>query len=448
MSTSGTGSIFSGSSRFSNDFQQILDRSVAIASLHLKQMQNQRVTMGGETTALSAMDTKFKSLDSAIASLGSALTALSSSVSDGTVVSASVSTGAMAGTYTVEVVDIGSYGAAMSKDGLPQVSAPGSTSISSSAVFTLTVDGTEYSIIPQSGTLTSLAEGINASDAAVEATVVNIGSTASPDYRLSVRGTKLGAASVQLNDGAVDLLDTMAAGTPATYRVNGQPASPIESDSRTVAISPGISVTLLKVGTSSINVSHNTATVSSALSSLASAYNAAVDEMDKHRGKDAGALRGASILNSLSGSLREITGYSSGTDGISSLATLGLVLDDKGKLSLDANAFSQATSGNFEALATFLGSPSTGGFLQNATSVMDGLDDAVSGTITAAIDGLKTETTGQDERIAAEQDRIDELEKLLIARMAAADSAIAMLEQQVTYMTGLFEAMRASNANQ
>jgi flagellar hook-associated protein 2 len=448
MSTSGTGAVFSGTSRYSSDFQQIIDRSVAIASLPQQQMQSELTTMTDESTELSAMNTKFQSLQSAMTSLGSALAAFGSSTSDGTVASATVSTGAMAGTYNVEVVDIGSYGSAMSKAGLPTVSAPGSTSISSSSTFTLTVGGTEYSITPEANSLTSLADAINASDAPVEATVVNIGSTSSPDYRLSVRNTKLGAVGVQLSAGSTDLMDTVAPGTPATYLVNGQPADPIESDSRTVAISPGLSVTLLKAGSTSISVSHNTSSVGAALSSIASAYNAAVDEIDKNTGKDAGALRGSSLLTTLSASLREIAGYSSGTDGISSLASLGLVLDDTGKMSLDSSAFSDATSGKFDALSAFLGSASTDGFLAKATDVLNGLEDPSSGAITTAIDGLKASTDSQNERIAAEQDRIDQLQQYLTAQLSAADAAIAALEQQVTYMTGLFTAMRTNSANQ
>jgi hypothetical protein len=34
-----------------------------------------------------------------------------------------------------------------------------------------------------------------------------------------------------------------------------------------------------------------------------------------------------------------------------------------------------------------------------------------------------------------------------MAHMAAADATIAMLEQQVSYFTGMFEAMRASREN-
>ncbi|MCS6954415.1 MAG: hypothetical protein NZM33_16340, partial [Bryobacteraceae bacterium] len=48
----------------------------------------------------------------------------------------------------------------------------------------------------------------------------------------------------------------------------------------------------------------------------------------------------------------------------------------------------------------------------------------------------------QEARIAAEQERIDLLEKNLAERMAAADALIAALEQKVRYFNTLFEAMR------
>jgi hypothetical protein len=60
---------------------------------------------------------------------------------------------------------------------------------------------------------------------------------------------------------------------------------------------------------------------------------------------------------------------------------------------------------------------------------------------------MDTASKSQDRRINAEQERIDRLESDLTARMAAADATIAMLEQQVTYFTGMFETMRASREN-
>ncbi|MFB3776009.1 MAG: flagellar filament capping protein FliD [Bryobacteraceae bacterium] len=448
MSTSGGSTIFSGTSRYSSDFQQIIDRAVAIAFLPKSQMENTKSTLSAQSTALGTLDAKFEALQNSIASLGAARASYSTSTSDGSVASASVSDGALAGVYQIEVVNLGSYTSSMSIDGLSQVADPYKESVSTSASFTLTVNGDEYTIAPSGSSLVELAEAINASGAAVEATIVNIGSPTAPDFRLSLRSTALGAVAIQLNDGSTDLLDTISTGTLAEYRVNGQPASVITSDSRTVTIAPHLTANLLKEGTTQVTVSHNLASVTNAFSSLVSAYNAAVDELDKHRGKDAGALAGSSLVHTLSRSLRDLVTYDSGTGGISSLTSLGLEYDDKGKLSLDMTAFSAATTGQWEALNAFLGQSDGDGFLKYATDVMNGLENSTDGVIETAISSLKDQISWQETRIEQEQDRIDQLEENLIARMSAADALIASLEQQVTYITGLFESMRSLRENQ
>jgi len=441
---SASGSIFSGTSRYATDFQQIINRSVAIASLPMTQLQSQKVMLGDQSAALTAMDAKFSALQSVITSLGSATASYNSSVADSTIASASAETGAFQGTYSLEVVALGSYTSVMSADtGLLKVTDPSTTSISTSADFTLTVGGVaQPTITPVANTLTELAKAINASGAGVEATIVNLGTSATPDYRLSVASTKLGNIPVQVNDGSVDLLGTPSAGTPATYRVNGQPALAIESDSRSVTIAPGLTVTLLKAGTTEITVSHNTAGVASALSNIASAYNAAVDEIDKYHAEGGStALRGSSMLYVLSQSLRDLAGYSSGSGAISSLASLGFGFDDKGKLSLNQATFIIATSGQFEALSDFLGSSSTDGFLKYAGDLMKGLEDSTNGVIKTAMSDVRTQLTDQDKHIADQQIRIDALQKNLEARMAASDALIASMEQQVNFMNGLMEAM-------
>ena len=442
MSTS-TSSIFSGTSRYSSDFQEIIDRAVAIASLPKAQMENTRNSLSAQSTALASLDDKFEALQNALNNLESARALYGTATSDGTVANAGVSGTALAGTYQLEVVELGSYSSSMSKDGLTGVADPFTESISSASTFALTVDGEEYELTPSGATLSELAEAINSSEAAVEATIVNTGPSSAPDYRLSLRGTALGAVSIQLNDGSEDLLDTISTGSLAEYRVNGQPAVAVTSDSRSVTIAPGLTVTMLKEGSTDITVSHNMGAVSNALSTLVSAYNGALDELDTHRGEEAGALEGSSLLHTLSQSLRDLTTYDSGESGVSSLTSLGLEFDSEGKLSLDLAAFSTATTGEWEALAEFLGSSTTEGFLKYAADLMDGLENSNDGIIETAISSLADEIDWQDTRIAEEQERIDDLEENLIARMSAADAMIASLELQVRYMTGLFESMRS-----
>ncbi|MDW8354479.1 MAG: flagellar filament capping protein FliD [Bryobacterales bacterium] len=439
-----TNPIFTGTSRYSADLQKILERSVNIASLPLLQLQQTKTRLQDQSQALQGLEAKFAALAHAVAALatGAASGSYTLSNSDGAVVMASLSGSVLPGTYTIEVLSAGSFTTTLSRDGLPTVTDPGSQNLSVASSLTLTVDGVNYTIAPSSPTLNGLAEAINAAGAGVTATIINLGSPGSPDYRLSLRAGKLGAVSVQLNDGTQDLLTTTVTGTLATYRINGQPATPISSDSRSVVVAPGLSVTLLKAGTATLTVARGTAAISQALNSFVTAYNDAVAELDKHRGKAGGALGGNSLLVTLSEALRSIVGYSAGSGALRSLEALGLSFNDQGRLSFDASAFEQATGGRLSDLLQFLGSPDTGGFLKAATGALQALREGSDGLLSSAISSVAAALQRQEARIAAEQERIDLLEKNLAERMAAADALIAALEQKVRYFNTLFEAMR------
>ena len=55
----GVSTIFSGNSRFANDFQAIINRSVAIASLPLTQMNTVKSTLTAQAAALDELEAKF-----------------------------------------------------------------------------------------------------------------------------------------------------------------------------------------------------------------------------------------------------------------------------------------------------------------------------------------------------------------------------------------------------
>src|SRR5262249_46824443 len=144
-------------------------------------------------------------------SLGSASYVANSS--DPGAVSVTAATGALEGTYSVDVSDVGSYTNTASNTTLPAVSDPTATSISTSTDYTLTVDGNTFDIKPGGGSLMALAQAINGSSADVQASLVNVGNTSAPQYRLLVRSTNLGPVAIQLNDGTQDLLGTLNTGT-------------------------------------------------------------------------------------------------------------------------------------------------------------------------------------------------------------------------------------------
>src|SRR6266536_2824886 len=118
-----TNAIFSGNSRFASDFQTIIDRQVALASLPAAALQNEKTKLSNQSDAFKTLDTKFGGIESAVSSLESALGLGSYNYSiannaNTTVLSAALSSGVVAGSYSVEVTNLGAYAGAMSNDGL------------------------------------------------------------------------------------------------------------------------------------------------------------------------------------------------------------------------------------------------------------------------------------------------------------------------------------------
>ena len=459
MGTSSS-AIFTGSSQFSNDFVQVVQRAVQFASLPMQQTQNEVATLQSQSTELSTLGSKFSALQSALSNLNNALgigsyTASATASATGTqIASVALSGTPGVGTYTLEVDGVGSYATAMSNDGT-SVTDPAKAGISNGTSFKLWVGTVSTTITPASTTLSALADAINRSSAGVQATVVNVGSTSTPDYRLSLQNGQLAQTTLQLKavDGTspgVDLLTPQAPGAAATYRVNGKPAkdlNPLASSSATITLAPGVSATMLSAGTSTITVGRSTSAVSSALQSLATAYNAARNEIANNRGQSKGPLAGQSILSSLSQVLSQIANYSTGTDGISSLTALGLSFDSNFNLSFDGSQFASATTGQISQLSDFLGSTKTGGFLKAANDALQSITDSDDGVIQSAQTSVQHQITRDNQSIADQQQRITDLQNNLNRQMAAADAAISALEQQYSYLHDMFAAMQVNAQN-
>jgi flagellar hook-associated protein 2 len=444
-----TNPIFTGSSQFSSDFQQVIQRAVSLASLPMQQVQNNVTDLQNQSSELSTLNSRFSDLESAIQALDSAAGSgsFSASVSNSGIASATVSGTPYAGSYSLEVDNVGSYSTSMSSDGLATVTDPTAGSLSDATRYSLSVGSAQFTISPSSNSLTALADAINLSGANAQATVVNIGSATSPDYRLSLQGTKLGDLPIQLtslngSNPNQSLLDLGPAGAPASYKIDGKPPLGIQSDSDTVTISPGLAATLVAGGTTTVSVNRSTAAISNALQNLVTAYNAVQAEIGKNRGQGTGGLNGQSILQQLSGTLEGVLQYSTGTSGISSLTSLGITSDKNGVLSFDGSTFASATAGNLDQLASFLGSAAKGGFLKSVSDSLNALTDPSSGAITTAINSAQDRITTDNQTISNDQDKVNRLQTNLQQQLAAADAAIATMEQQFLYLNEMFTAMQ------
>jgi flagellar hook-associated protein 2 len=445
MSDSNT--IFTGSSQYATDFQQVIQRAVAIASLPLRQIQQQQSDLSNQNDAFSALSQKFDSLRASLDRLnpreGSFLQA---ALSDPGVSTVAVGSGALASSFTIDVLSPGSYSTSASRSDLPVVADPIAGSITNDATLTLSVDGVTFALAPSDGSLQALSQAINAANAGVHASLVNLGAPGAPDYKLVLRSSSLGPAALSLSDSSGDLLANLTTGTMAQYRVNGLPATPIQSNSRTVTVAPGITATLIKAGTTDVDLKAASSEWANSVSAFVAAFNATVDEIDIHQGKNGGALTGQGVPNTLGDALRRIVNYE-GNGGIKQLSELGVSFDQQGKLEFDAGAFEALVASRPDDVAAFLNSEVDGGFLHAALQVTDAVNGQGTGTLAMAMEGLQGQMRMQDDRITQEQDRVSRLQRSLTEQMAAADAVVAMLEQQVALIKGMFQAMQANNGN-
>lgn len=456
MSTSISSSAFTGSSQFATSLQQSMQRALSIASLPMQEMQNDLNALQSQSSELGALRSSFNNVQSALDGVESALglASFSSSVSDDSVASVAVTGTPVASSFGVKVVTLGAYATSMSADPLARVSDPSTSNFSDATRYTLTVGTASHTITAAGTTLADLADAINQNGAA-HATVVNIGPPSAPDYRLYLQGKKLGDLPITLssangNSIGTNLLTPQTTGSEATYQVNGQPSTPIPTDTRTVTVQPGVTVTLLSEGDATVDITRNTNALSSAFSNLASAYNSAMTEINKNHGASGGALSGQSIVMTLSSALRDMVSYSGGPSGAPNLTSLGLTLDRNGVLSFDTSKLKTAAAANLSAVTALLGSSDSGGFLKSANDRLNSFTDSTTGVLPGSISTVLSGITRKTAEIADEQDKLTTLQTNLQQQMSSADAAISALEQQQSYLQSLFSAMQTqtqANAN-
>ena len=454
MSTSATSvtspqTTLTGTSSYSSDLQSAVTRAVAIASLPMQLLQADQNTITGKQNELSQLSSLMNNVQDAIQSLASGTSggALSASTSNSSVAQASLTSGAVSGTYTVAVLDAGSAASAISTSPSTQVTDPTSQDISQSTSFQLTVGSSTYTIQPASQSLNALASAINSSGAPVQAIVVNLGSPTAPNYQLVLQSSTLGDVAIQLNDGTNNLLTSLNQGSSASYTVDGQPPAGISTNSSTVTVAPGLNVTLGSTGSTNVTVSASLSSVSNALQTFVTAYNGAVSELQNNNGQKGGPLVGDSTVLNMEQALAQIVSYSGSGGSITSLTQLGVEFTQQGTLTFDPTAIANLSQSQITDALSFLGGATTGGFLETATNTLTNITDPTSGVIATETTALQNQNTQDQQEINDDQARISQLQTNLQAQMAQADALIATLQEQDTFLTGLFQFNTSNNPN-
>lgn len=442
--------IFTGSSTYATDFQNLVSRSVSIASLPISGLNVDKAGLQEQSKALGTLGTAFSALQTALGKVGAAVAggSFQTEVSKPDIVGVAVGEGAQEGYYSIEVLSAGSYASSLSSASWVAAENPPGTE----RTYHLVVGTDEYDVTPSDNSASTVAAAINAKAGdKVRATVVNVGSNDAPDYRLSLRAVALGDMQVDLKyEGASLQTQSVPPGELASYIVNKSGLT-VTSASRTAQIADGLTVNLLSSSPGNpvdITLTRSASALSEALSGFASAYNAAVGALDAQRGQSGGALSGQSLLYDLSKQLRAIAGYSVSGSVVSTLSSLGMELGKDGKMVFNSYNLMAVDMTSSAAVTAFLGDSSSGGFLKTAADAIDAAVNSSGGLIDAAQASVASEIQRLDARIASKQEEVDRLQDRLLRQMASADALIAAMQQQYSYVSSMFDAMRtASESN-
>ncbi len=456
VSSSATSSVpaFNGTSQYAGDLQQVITNAVNAASEPITALENEQTTLTNQSQEVSTLDGDFTALQTALQTLQSAVSgsSLSASVSDPSVVSATVGDGATPGSYSIQVNSVGSYSTTLTNTWT-------GTSSGSPDTYVLSIGSETYNVTPTDNSATSVASAINSQYGnLVQATVVNVGSNSSPDYRISLESTNLTSDEIDLTDNGTSTAAVETAGAPAQYEINNS-GTVVSSDSSTVDIATGVTLNLL--GTSSspvdIDVTQDPSALSSAVSGFVTAYNTCQTELSKQRGQSGGPLEGSTLVDQLQQVLDSLITYSpDGNSAVNGWMDLGVGFatdsDTDPSLTFDESTLENVESSNPTAVTAFLGSATAGisangnttetgsGFLLSAADAMDSLEDSTTGLLKVTESNYTNEISSIGTQITNKQAQVTQLQTSLTNQMNSADAMIQSLQNQYTDLSDMLQA--------
>ncbi|MDP4027434.1 MAG: flagellar filament capping protein FliD [Gallionella sp.] len=464
------------------DVNSIVRQLVAVERQPIDKLNLKEASYQAQLTSYGTIKGALSSFETAVSDLNSIakFQTLKATSSDDKVISATVSSIASPGSYTLEVTDI-AQAQSLVAQGLPSTTA----AIGSGAETTLTFDfgtisnGTltngfyidadftgngsnshSITINSSNNTLSDIRDAINEANMGVTATIINDGDATNP-YRLVLASDSLGASnSMKISvssadgdlslsnllaydpgvDGGQNLAETVTASN-ANFRVNGLLISK-ESNSVSDVIH-GVTLNLLKeteIDTPvKLTVARDTSSISTSVASLVKAYNDLAGILKTETSYDVTSQKGATLqgdstIRSVQSQLRNLLGSAvSGTSGaLNTISDVGVSFQKDGTLKLDQTKLDTAMKDNFNDIA-LLFSSDNGLLTKLNTFTTSAL--ASNGILANRTDGIGRTIADIKQRAAEMETRLLSVEKRYRAQFTSLDSLLNSMNNTSVYLT-------------
>ena len=443
MATSGI--TFSGFNGI--DFDQII-------SLIMQQERQPLLSLQSEEKAHKDKDTAFVELGGHISKLQAAVTSLVSPAGFSNVAAASTDTSvvnvvagsaAIQGHYELDVTALAKAQVTASTNGYAAVTdlAADGGSIS----FTVNGETTEAITITGATTLAQLRDQINAQESGVAASIVNTGTEnhlvissretgVAGGFVINNALTNSGGAAVTFATGQSTTTGNAQNAQDAAFTVNG---IAITSASNTVTTAlPGMSVTLLKVGTAAVDATPDRDSLKESVKTLVEEFNKLKEFYDKAQKRDAETGAGAplnndSILRQVYTDVRRaLLSANDNLGDLDYLAQVGIEFTSTGELRFVEARFDDALASHLTGLQQlFQGSDGTGGLFRDLQSRLTSLD-STAGVIKTARTNLQRTLQRDRDRIQAMELRLELRQQELVKLYAATDEAMSRMNQSLS----------------
>ena len=307
---------------------------------------------------------------------------------------------------------------------------------------------------------------INAKNAGVKAELVSTGNALKP-YKILVTGATGASQDFTLTSATADLafsgVPGYAQASDASFLVNGI-AMTRSSNTVTDAIA-GVTLSLRAptVGTATLDLTRDTASLTTKMTELVTAYNDAngllnqVSDPKSTLDTYGATLVGDSTVRMVRQQLRSLFQGTSSTPGtaVSAFWQLGVSVDEKGMMSLDSakldsalsNNFSdvvKSLTGNYDNLSAYSKAPA--GLMGDAVRKLSNLLDP-KGTLMTQSESASSQNTKYQKDLTDLQTRMDSLLARYTKQFAAMDSLVGQVNSQKTSLKSTFEGMMAAYTN-
>jgi len=403
---------------------QILTNESAPENLlkaQLTQLGTDQATLSGYNTSLQAL----LSTINALSDVSGVLTARTATSSRTDLVTATADSTAVAGQHTLVVGNLASGSSYASDPVTTPTFATGSfrLQLGTAIAVPITVDNTN-------NTLSGLAASINAQNLGVSASVV----TDATGARLALvsNGTGLPAdLTISGNTTGLNFNKTATAAN-ASLQVDGVTIS--SATNSVTGVLGGVTLNLLNASPGApitLKVAPDTTNAAAAVDAFVTAYNSTIASVNQQFTYDpatgsAGALSASGDLRSLQTQLLGESTYSiSGNNGYTTLASLGINLNNDGTLTVDKAALNDTLANHFTEFQNFFQSP-TGqtGFAQKLSLDLQNLTDPTQGLLNIAISQNRTDQATIQSSITNWEDRLATRKAQLTTQYSQVDATL------------------------